>query len=251
MQDEEIKEEQKIQAEVEKKSSQEEPEAMEDEDNQSELDRSIEYIDEDLLAEMDGDDGMEESDDDFKTMKESEFGEDDQQYMDGHILEENAVIQNDSQCQLELVHQDHIYTVANVPTAPYNTFISGDGDDKCYVWNIVPEGNTYKCVKRSELPGHTETVEFIKFNHDGKLLVTGGMNNVLRVWSADKNMEFTVKCKLENGPAETDDILFVEWHPKGNALICGGKDFMIWLMNGATGDFLASFSGHEDEVLAA
>lgn len=64
-------------------------------------------------------------------------------------------------------------------------------------------------------------------------------------------MQFTVKCKLENGPAETDDILFCEWHPKGNAIICGGKDYMIWLMNGATGDFLASFSGHEDEVLSA
>jgi WD40 repeat protein len=203
------------------------------------------------LAEMDGDDGAEESDDDFKTMKESDFGEDDQEYMEGEILETNAIIQNDSQCQLELVHQDHVYCVTNVPVAPFNTFISGDGDDKCFVWSIVPDGQTYKCVKKSELPGHNETVEFIKFNHDGKLVVTGGMNNVLRVWSADKNMEFTVKCKLENGPAETDDILFVEWHPKGNALICGGKDFMIWLMNGATGDFLASFSGHEDEVLAA
>jgi WD40 repeat protein len=46
-------------------------------------------------------------------------------------------------------------------------------------------------------------------------------------------------------------LLFVEWHPKGNAIICGGKDYMIWLMNGATGDYLASFSGHEKDVMAA
>lgn len=58
-----------------------------------------------------------------------------------------------------------------------------------------------------------------------------------------------LKCKLENGPAESDDILFVEWHPKGNAILCGGKDYMLWIMNGATGDFLASLAGHEDEVL--
>ena len=141
--------------------------------------------------------------------------------------------------------------MSQVPQAPFNTFISGDGDDKCYVWSIVPENGTYKCVKKSELPGHTETLEFIKFNHDGKMVVTGGMNNVLRVWTMGDDMQFSVKCKLENGPAETDDILFCEWHPKGNAIICGGKDYMIWLMNGATGDFLASFSGHEDEVLAA
>ena len=62
---------------------------------------------------------------------------------------------------------------------------------------------------------------------------------------------FKEKCKFENGPAESDDILFVEWHPKGNAVLCGGKDYMIWLMNGATGDFLACLSGHEGEVLAA
>jgi len=62
---------------------------------------------------------------------------------------------------------------------------------------------------------------------------------------------FTLKAKLESGPAETDDILICGWHPKGNAVLCGGKDFTIYLMNGATGDFLACFSGHEEEVLCA
>ena len=59
------------------------------------------------------------------------------------------------------------------------------------------------------------------------------------------------KCELTNGPSESDDMNFVEWHPKGNAILCGGKDYMLWLMNGATGDFLASLSGHEAEVLSA
>mgnify|MGYP001202669301 FL=1 len=109
-----------------------------------------------------------------------------------------------------------------------------------------------------ELEGHTETVEFIKFNFDGKLCVTGGMNNVLRVWQVQENKDamkanysMTLKCVLANGPADTEDINFVEWHPKGNAVLCGGKDYMLWLMNGATGDFLASLSGHEGEVLCA
>ena len=52
----------------------------------------------------------------------------------------------------------------------------------------MPENGTYKCVKRGELPGHTETLEFIKFNHDGKMVVTGGMNNVLRVWTMGEDM---------------------------------------------------------------
>jgi len=79
------------------------------------------------------------------------------------------------------------------------------------------------------------------------------MNNVLRIWQVDAENPQVLKekCKLENGPAESDDILFVDWHPKGNAVLCGGKDYMIWLMHGATGDFLACLSGHEAEVLAA
>ena len=77
------------------------------------------------------------------------------------------------------------------------------------------------------------------------------MNNVLRIWSIEDDQSMKLKCKLENGPADTDDIQFVDWHPKGNAVICGGNDYMIWLMNGASGDFLASFSGHEDQILDA
>ena len=84
------------------------------------------------------------------------------------------------------------------------------------------------------------------------------MNNILRVWELhadptvhDGQFKRSLKCKLENGPAETDDILFCEWHPKGNAILCGGKDYMLWIMNGANGAFLASLGGHEDEVLCA
>lgn len=93
------------------------------------------------------------------------------------------------------------------------------------------------------LAGHTETVEFIKFNHDGKLLVTGGMNNSIRIWETDN--DFNLKCTLE-GPIE--DLNFIEWHPKGNVILTGGKDYMIWMFNGATGELLSSFAGHEEEV---
>ena len=68
------------------------------------------------------------------------------------------------------------------------------------------------------------------------------MNNVLRIWETSPDGNFKLKTTLENGPS--DDILFTEWHPKGNAVLCGGKDFMLYLLNGATGDYLACFSGH-------
>lgn len=218
------------------------------------------YVDDEFLEQMDND---QEEEDDFKTMKESDLGSEDQNaFMDGEVIAGDLQLENDSVCQLSLVHQDHVYCVAQLPQVPFNTFISGDGNDKCFVWAIKPragdEQKRYECVKIGELEGHTETVEFIKFNYDGKLCLTGGMNNTLRIWELEENKnplennyQFKLKCKLDNGPAEGDDINFVDWHPKGNAVICGGKDMTIYLLNGATGDFLACFSGHEDEVLQA
>ena len=67
----------------------------------------------------------------------------------------------------------------------------------------VPKG--YKVEKVCELPGHTETVEFCKFDSSGKWLVTGGMNNVLRVWDVVNG--FTLKRTLDNIPQ--DDLNFV------------------------------------------
>lgn len=94
------------------------------------------------------------------------------------------------------------------------------------------EGQPPRMKVKSEfykhLPGHTETVEFIKFNYDGKLLATGGMNNQIRIWNVENDLE--LKYTLEDGPS--DDLNFLEWHPKGNVLITGGKDKMIWMFNG-------------------
>jgi ribosome assembly protein SQT1 len=73
------------------------------------------------------------------------------------------------------------------------------------------------------------------------------MNNLLRVWDVEK--DFDLKFIVESGP--TEDLNFVEWHPKGNAIMTGGKDFNIWLFNGNNGDYVNCFSGHEDEVLSA
>ena len=49
------------------------------------------------------------------------------------------VKENDSVCQFDLVHQDHVYCVTQLPSAPFNTFLSGDGNDKCYMWTIRPK----------------------------------------------------------------------------------------------------------------
>ena len=39
----------------------------------------------------------------------------------------------------ELAHKDSVYSIACLPREPYNTFISGDCDDKALVWKVVKD----------------------------------------------------------------------------------------------------------------
>lgn len=99
-----------------------------------------------------------------------------------------------------------------------------------------------------ELEGHTETIDVITANSSGKLIATGGLNNVIHIWkTTDQNIE--LKCQITEGPNYLEDLNFLEWHPKGNALLTGGKDKFIWIMNGVSGSFVACLSGHKEEVL--
>lgn len=72
------------------------------------------------------------------------------------------------------------------------------------------------------------------------------MNNLVRVWNTEK--DFDLQCTLD-GPS--NDVNFIEWHPKANVVLCGGKDLMVWMFNAQNGKYLNSFSGHEKEVLQA
>lgn len=51
--------------------------------------------------------------------------------------------------------------------------------------NTPKSKEMYKAIQVAQLKGHTETVEFCKFDASGKWLVTGGMNNLLRVWDVE------------------------------------------------------------------
>ena len=127
-------------------------------------------------------------------------------------------------------------------------FISGDCNEKAIVWKLNREkcecdkateeekshnnGWKYRTEEVKQLEGHTETVEYAKFNYDGKLMVTGGMNNKLRIWDVENDM--ALKSTIEDLP-ENLDINFVEWHPKGNLImagVSGSDDYLIWLFNG-------------------
>ena len=177
------------------------------------------YMDDDIMQQLDEQQLVEEPQDDdnesFQTFDEgSDAGDfDDGAVLDQQILESDALAHFDD-------HEDSAYCIAVLERPEGTLFVSGDGRDKCYAWTIseailedeeMKEGdNTPKAdAKRvHELKGHTETVEYCKFDASGKWLVTGGMNNVLRVWDVQNG--FALKSTLDTVPNE--DLNFVEWH---------------------------------------
>lgn len=79
--------------------------------------------------------------------------------------------------------------------------------------------------------------------------MTGGFNNRLKIWTLDHQTGvFQHKC---TAPEIGTDINSLEWHPKGNLVVAGGKDNLIWVLSGLTGDFKMFISGHADEVTFA
>jgi hypothetical protein len=52
---------------------------------------------------------------------------------DGH-----AIVKNDCIAQFK-GHTDSIFMVACRPVAPFDTYASGDGADKAYVWQVRPK----------------------------------------------------------------------------------------------------------------
>lgn len=60
-----------------------------------------------------------------------------------HMYQENQIltheiIQDDSAVKFQ-EHKDSVFCVNFVPREPFNTFISGDCNDKALVWKLIKE----------------------------------------------------------------------------------------------------------------
>ena len=77
-------------------------------------------------------------------------------------------------------HGDHIYVISQHPTMK-SIMLSGGGDDRVLGWNInedEKQKNTLFEIKE----GFKDSIEYIKFNHDGKYLLITGQGNPIRIY---------------------------------------------------------------------
>ncbi|RUS23075.1 WD40-repeat-containing domain protein [Endogone sp. FLAS-F59071] len=140
----------------------------------------------------------------------------------------------DDSVQGFFAHKEPVYSVGVHPTDE-NIIVTGGGDDKSYLWRADTGDQLF------ELAGHTDSVTAVGFNTTGDYVATGGMDGKVKVWKvATGELLATV-----DGP---DEIVWLNWHPKGNILLAGATDSTIWMWAMPSGKFMNVFSGHSGAV---
>ncbi|KAG0236964.1 hypothetical protein BGW42_002177 [Actinomortierella wolfii] len=201
-----------------------------DENDQDEFLDADEVAEEQILEE--GVDIEEDHDDDDDMEDESQLDE------NGNPIDDDdeMVEFHDDSVQGFFTHKEPVYDVALHPIHQ-NICVSGGGDDKSYLWRLYDGEQLY------EFGGHTDSVTSVGFSVDGTYVASGSMDGKVRVWKAETG-EFV--CELE-GP---DEVVWINWHPKGNILLAGATDSSIWMWAIPSGAFMNVFNGHSGPVTA-
>ncbi|ORY92277.1 WD40-repeat-containing domain protein [Syncephalastrum racemosum] len=195
-----------------------------------------EYIrNEDILEETLIEDNGEPMSDDDEDYNQQETG------LEGFGVRQSADDENmlelaDDSVQGFFDHREPVYSVAIHPK-DNDIAVSGGGDDKSYLWRL---SNGEKIF---EFTGHTDSVTAVGFSVDGDYVASAGMDGKVRVWKAHTG-EF---CTAVEGP---DDIIWIDWHPKGNILLAGASDSTVWMWAMPSGKFMNIFNGHAAPVTA-
>ncbi|KAH6913119.1 ribosome biogenesis protein Sqt1 [Coprinopsis sp. MPI-PUGE-AT-0042] len=194
-------------------------------DVEEDYDEGEQFIDkDDILTEevVEGDEPMDEDDD----------GEEDPQEGSSGVVDDNSV-------QHFTGHNGSVFAVSCHPKEPLAA--SGGEDDMGYVWDITDGEIIVK------LTGHTDSVTCTAWSADGEMIATGGMDGKVRIWRRVgkenfKTWEFLTEL---DGP---DEVIFLRWHPKGNVLLAGSNDSMLWLWQLPKGTTMQVFAGHTGPV---
>ena len=137
-----------------------------------------------------------------------------------------------------LGHKDFV-TAVSCSILNADLVATGSGDESCKIWSLSENKEI------ATLTGHKDTVTSCKFSADGKRLCTASMDSTLKIWKADSSFELVGTL---DGPQ--DEIHFIEWHRKGNVVLCGAEDGSIWMYDGNKCEYMNTFTGHHGSVRA-
>ena len=136
-------------------------------------------------------------------------------------------------------HRAPVYATHWSPAAG-DLFATGGGDDVAFLHRLNLEDNTL--TTSAPLTGHADSVSDVRFNRDGTLLATAGLDGRALIWRASDG----ARTAALEGPG--GGLEWVRWHPKGDVLLAGSEDFTAWMWNASDGALMQVFAGHSGSV---
>ncbi len=86
-------------------------------------------------------------------------------------------------------------------------------------------------------------INYLKFNNDGTLFVTGGSDNTVRLWDAKEHLEVAV---LSGHKAK---ITAVNFNSDGSIIASGSEDGVVKLWDAKTRFFITNLVGHNSKIM--
>lgn len=130
------------------------------------------------------------------------LNEEEMKHIDNEVFQsnpnENKANQQDDCEKKFLHHKDFTLAIKFHPLTP-SLFCSGSGDSTSVLWDLN------KPIPVFVFKGHTDTVSFVDFNYDGKLIATGSLDGTVRIWDLDNGK---LKWVLE-GPSDELLVFFL------------------------------------------
>ena len=97
----------------------------------------------------------------------------------------------------------------------------------------------------SNLPVHyVSTIQSIAFSRDGELLVSGGLDNTVRLWDVEERREIFNRGQNQKG-VEFGNILSVAFSPTGNVFASAGRQNEVHLWSAADSKMIGTLNTDE------
>uniref|UniRef100_A0A8C2L2Q1 Angio-associated, migratory cell protein n=1 Tax=Cyprinus carpio TaxID=7962 RepID=A0A8C2L2Q1_CYPCA len=179
------------------------------------------HEDEEIIEVIDLNDTEQTAEDLAEELEDVDFAEAGNADDDGWETEDEMEPEQDDS---ELTFSKHTGSVFCVSLDPVTNSlaVTGGEDDRAFVWSVSDGDVLFECT------GHKDSVTCAAFSCDSKLVVSGDMSGLIKVWK--------VENKEEIWSFEVGDLEWLEWHPCAPVLLAGTAEGNVWMWKIPSGE---------------
>ncbi len=135
-------------------------------------------------------------------------------------------------------NRDKGYAYNSIAYSPDGSLLAGaNGNTTIQLWH---QGRT----RKGALLGHTDSVNSIDFNFNGRILVSGSTDKTVRLW------DIIGGNQIATYTGHTDAVNSVAFSPDALHIASGSKDNTVIIWDALTGTVKYRLIGHTDEVFS-